>query len=307
MGRQQENSENHGGQIMEEKKIGIVTVLYNSEKVLDDFFDSLKRQTYRNFILYVVDNDSPDNSLEKARRLSADCAFKTKIIVNKENYGVAKGNNQGIINALYDECDYVLLSNNDVVLYENTISKLYDALKKENGLIGVPKILIYDNKNIWFGGGKFSKITYKSKHIGFDKRDDGLFNQKKIITYSPTCFMLIHKSVFEKIGLMDESYFVYWDDTDFVYRALQNKVKIFYLPSACMEHKESVCTGKHSDFFYKFIYRNREKFINKHSKIASIRHFIDFVYLNTVMRFKMQNNKKQWEIVRNAMKEGCSL
>ncbi len=293
--------------MMDEEKIGIVTVLYNSEKVLDDFFDSMKRQIYKNFILYVIDNFSPDGSLEKAKSLASGCAFETKFIVNKENYGVAKGNNQGIIYALHDGCDYVLLSNNDIVLYENTISNLYDALEKENGFIGVPKILIYDNKNIWFGGGKFSKITYKSKHIGFDKKDGISFNRKSVVTYSPTCFMLIHKTVFEKIGLMDESYFVYWDDTDFVYRAIKNKLKIFYLPSACMEHKESVCTGKKSDFFYKFIYRNREKFINKHSRISKIRYFIDFVYVNTVMRFKMRTNIRQWKIVKTAIKEGRFL
>lgn len=106
---------------------------------------------------------------------------------------------------------------------------------------------------------------------------------------------------------MDESYFVYLDDTDFVYRVIKNKLKIFYLLIACMEYKESVCTGKKFDFFIHLFYRNREKFINKHSRISKIGYFIGFVYVNTVMLFKMRTNIRQWKIVKTAIKEGCVL
>ena len=185
---------------MDDKKIGIVTVLYNSESVLDDFFYTLSKQSYRKFILYVVDNKSPDNSLAKTKELSKHVAFETVIIENQQNDGVAKGNNIGIEKALSDGCDYILLSNNDVVLYEDTISNLFVATEKHNDFVAVPKILIYYNKHIWFGGGEFDFKTFRVKHIGIDCPDSGLYNQEKYITYSPTCVMLIHKSVFETVG-----------------------------------------------------------------------------------------------------------
>ena len=89
--------------------IGIVTVLYNSETVLADYFSSLNSQTYRNFIVYIVDNKSPDNSLAFSHELAETSFFQTVFIENDENVGVAKGNNLGINKAILDGCDMVLL------------------------------------------------------------------------------------------------------------------------------------------------------------------------------------------------------
>src|SRR5574344_12596 len=96
--------------------IGIVTVLYNSESVLDDFFLSLEKQTFTHFRLYVIDNKSPDQSLAVSRNLLEKSTLDFALIENATNEGIAKGNNLGIKAALEDGCNYVLLSNNDVVL-----------------------------------------------------------------------------------------------------------------------------------------------------------------------------------------------
>ncbi len=292
---------------MEEKKIGIVTVLYNSEKVLDDFFDSLKRQTYRNFILYVVDNASPDNSLEKARKLAKDCAFETKFIANKENYGVAKGNNQGIINALYDECDYVLLSNNDVVLENDTIELLYRGMIENNADMAVPKIYLYNSNKLWCAGGKFNRINDCTIQFGYNKEDCEKYSKIKKVSYAPTCFMLIDKSVFYDVGLMDEKYFVYYDDTDFVYRTQKLNKRLLYIPEPKMQHKESVCTGKRSDFSYKYTYRNRIYFISKHRKFWKINYFVQIFYDATIRKIRMRSNKTQYKIISNALRIGYAL
>lgn len=71
-------------------KIGIVTVLYNSESVLSDFFTSLEQQTYKNFILYVIDNASPDNSLQIAREMADKMPFRVVFIENPVNGGIAR-------------------------------------------------------------------------------------------------------------------------------------------------------------------------------------------------------------------------
>ncbi|RYE38977.1 MAG: glycosyltransferase, partial [Hyphomicrobiales bacterium] len=89
-----------------QRRIGVVTVTYNSAKVLPDFFESTNRQIGCEFHLYVIDNASRDESVALSRTL-AHCA--TTIIANPDNVGVAEGNNQGIRKALEDGCTHVLL------------------------------------------------------------------------------------------------------------------------------------------------------------------------------------------------------
>ena len=244
-----------------EKKIGVVTVLYNSSKVLDDFFKSLNDQVYKNIILYVVDNKSPDDSLVHAKELAAKVSFDTVFIENDDNYGVAKGNNQGIIRALCDECDYILISNNDIVIPDNTISGLVDKIENTKVDIVVPKIYFYNSN-------------------GYGTLDSGHFDKERYINYAPTCFMLINSKVFYDVGLMDEQYFVYFDDTDFIWRTIKlNKKKMLYVPELSIQHKESYSTGGvRSDFTLKYYYRNKVYFQKKFIKCAEILYFINQLF-----------------------------
>lgn len=289
------------------KKIGIVTVLFNSEKVLEDFFATLQLQTYKNFVLYVIDNKSPDSSLSKAKALASGLWFETKFIENNENYGVAKGNNQGIIEALHDNCDYVLLSNNDICLEPNTIELLYLEHEKINADMSVPKIFFYDNNNLWCAGGRFTFINCSTKQFGYNKSDSIKFSKNRRVVYAPTCFMLIKSNVFYDIGLMDEKYFVYYDDTDFVKRAQKNKKKLYYLPVTSIKHKESVSTGKHSDFSFRYLYRNRIYFASKYFFLWKLFYIKEIIYDRLIRSFRMRKNKEQHNIIKNALREGYDL
>jgi GT2 family glycosyltransferase len=292
---------------METEKIGIVTVLYKSETVLDDFFDTLNGQTYRNFVLYVIDNKSPDNSLIKSKELAKNCWFDTKFIENDDNYGVAKGNNQGIEAALTDDCEYVLLSNNDVVLMPDTIENLYLGLKENHADMAVPKIYFYGTNLIWAAGGKFRKFLGITIHIGDHEIDKGQYDTNHIINYSPTCFMLIKKYFFFDIGLMDENYFVYFDDTDFVYRANLKNKRLYYIFNSVVGHKESSSTIRRSDFYYYYIFRNRIYFSKKHNKHYYFLFCINIIYHFTIRNIKMLHNRRQWKIIRNAIFDGIKL
>ncbi|WP_308690553.1 glycosyltransferase family 2 protein [uncultured Treponema sp.] len=287
-------------------KIGIVTVLYNSEKVLDDFFDSLNRQTYTNCIVYIIDNLSTDNSINKTNKLIEHCKYPVKFLLNNQNFGVAKGNNQGIIQALADNCDYILLSNNDVVLEDDTIEKLFDGLVQNKADLVVPKIFLYENKNLWCAGGKMDFFNTKSIQFGYNKPDQKKFSKVKRIAYAPTCFMLINKYVFYDIGLMDEKYFVYYDDTDFIYRCKKLNKKLFYIPTSCMKHKESICTGKRSNFFYHYIYRNKIYYLSKYNKFWKLFFIVEFIYNYTIRKIKMKDTQ-QIKNISKALKEGYLL
>lgn len=287
-------------------KIGIVTVLYNSEKVLEDFFNSLELQVFKDFTLYVIDNASSDNSLQKCRELSEQVSFKTKIYPEKENWGVAKGNNIGIINALADRCEYVLLSNNDVVLNPDTIQKLLDGMIEMGASMAVPKIYFHDTGLIWCAGGKFTYYKGSTIHFGYNQPDKGQYNKIKQIDYAPTCFMLIHSQVFYRIGLMDEKYFVYYDDSDFVWRATQEyDENLIYTPYSTLTHKESSCTGGNQSNF-KLYYLARNSIYFTYQNLSFPRKQLTLVqkWLYSRLKAPLIYSKEQVNIIRKGQRDG---
>ena len=93
-------------------KIGIVTITFNSEKVIEDFLNSLNQQSFKDFELFVIDNNSQDQTIHKLK--SANLNFKFNLKINKTNIGVAAGNNQGIRMIIDKKIPNVLIMNNDV-------------------------------------------------------------------------------------------------------------------------------------------------------------------------------------------------
>lgn len=290
------------------EKIGIVTVLYNSESVLEEFFETLSQQTYKNFILYVVDNLSPDNSLSLSIKLASEYHFQTVIIKNEANYGVAKGNNIGIRKAIEDECDFVLLSNNDIAIEHEAIKKLLDGLHKYNTDMAVPKIYFYRTNKIWAAGGGYNKRNGITIQYGQEEEDMGQFNIAKQVTYAPTCFMLIKKEVFDNVGMMDENYFVYYDDTDFVHRALnKHKKSLWYISDSIVHHNESTSTGKMSDFSVRFLWRNLVYFALKNYHPLYAIYVISYNYIYILIILYFRYSRHQWYIALKAYKEGLDL
>ena len=294
---------------MENAKIGIVTVLYKSETVLEDFFRTLNEQSYKNFILYVIDNKSPDNSLDKSKEFAKSALFETKFIENDDNYGVAKGNNQGIEAALKDDCDYVLLSNNDVVLKQDTIEKLYIGLKEMNATMAVPKIYFYGTNKIWAAGGIWDFLRGTTAHLGLLEEDRGQWDKSANTAYAPTCFMLINASVFQRVGIMDEVYFVYYDDADFVWRATKKHFeKLVYIHTSQLWHKESTSTGgEKSDFWIYYFHRNSIYFARKHFLIFHQLFVFCFFFLHYVLRKIFKMTSYQRSIVRKAYSDTIKM
>lgn len=248
----------------EAELVGIVTVTYNSSEVLPGFFDSLFKQTHEAFIGFIVDNASQDGSLRKAQEFNDR---RIRVIANNENRGVAGGNNQGIRAALDAGCNFILLLNNDTEFESALIEKLVRALVNANVDMVCPKILYFDEPaRIWAAGGGFApRLGYRSFHYGADEYDMGQYDRARLVQYSPTCCVLIHRSVFDRIGFMDEDYFVYMDDVDFMYRAMRAGIKLQYQPGATLLHKVGRLTGgEESAFNIRLNNRNRTYFLLKY-------------------------------------------
>ncbi len=242
-------------------KIGIVIVNYNGANYQNDALRTIHASTYKNFEVIIVDSASKDNSIE----LACDEYPQIHFLLQDENVGVAKGNNIGIKYAI-DELDseYVLLINNDIELDEHVLERLIE--KADETTITVPKIYYYKPHDmLWFAGGNMYWNKGESGHIGNFETDHGQYDEEKIIEYSPTCCMLIHRDVFSKIGYIDETVFMYFDDTDLCVRMNDAGYKIKYIPSAFMWHKVSSSGGgMDSKVYVYYNFRNKFYFMNKY-------------------------------------------
>jgi GT2 family glycosyltransferase len=238
------------------RKIGVVTVTFGSGDVLPDFFKSLDQQTFRNFILISVDNGSTDSSLDQ---LHAYQRCEHTVIANNTNMGVAAGNNQGICVALDAGCESVLLVNNDVVFGPELFQQLLDGLSDHHCQMTTPIMYYHDRPDvIWAAGGYFQPwFGYRCLHIGEGEQDVGQYSKPRLVEHTPTCCVLIRREVFAKVGVMDERYFVYHDDTDFMLRALKAGQRLYCLPQSKLLHKVSSLAGTDSVFQVRYGTRNR--------------------------------------------------
>lgn len=245
--------------------IGLVTVLYNCDEVLPGFFDSLSRQEGVRYRLYVIDNSATDSGARISEELARRHGIDVRVVFNNFNRGVARGNNQGIEMALADGCELILLGNNDTEFGTGTLVDLVCALRREKVAAVTPKIYYHDtDRLIWYAGGSIDAWLMRTPHWGKMEKDVGQHDRGMAVSYGPTCFMLIEASVFRQIGWMDEQYFCYYDDTDFVWRMTQAGLRLYYEPSCLVQHKVSTSTGgDESPFSLRYMNRNRAYFIRK--------------------------------------------
>ncbi|MGZ3776092.1 MAG: glycosyltransferase family 2 protein [Mucilaginibacter sp.] len=287
--------------------LGLVTVLYNSDDVLDDFFRSLSIQTFTDYHLYMIDNSPSEKTDEIVKRLTKKYAIPAYTHVKNEgNFGVAKGNNQGIKLSLEAGCDYVILLNNDIEFTQpNLLHDLVTCAVEQKEEIVFPKVMYYGTRKIQVAGGKF--ILYKGTTIGFGlyEQDSERYSKSGHFDYAPTCFMLISRKVFEAIGYMDEKYFVYWDDDDFVYRAITHGFKLYFLAHLEIFHKASFSTGGHESLFSVYqLNRNRLYFIRKNFKFPLKQVALSHALLTKGIQYLFYYNKEKRKALKKAFNDG---
>ena len=301
------------------EKIGLVTITYNSSKVIKPFLECVWKQTHNNLQLYIIDNTSFDGTLEI---LAKEQDERLCIIRNTSNFGVAKANNQGIKKAIEDGCDQVLIINNDVEFETHLIKKLLQVQKEKDCSLVTPKMMYYDNpKHIWYGGSWFIKRKgYLPLHRGMKKLDTGQYDKIEEVEYAPTCCLLAKKEIFEDIGFMDEKYFVYFDDTDFSFRVWKDgRHKMYFAPNVEFFHKVGSLTKSFNtqktkiyrgDFFIKQTTRNHIYFLKKIGGMYSYL-FIFWLFFKNNIRFiinpQIRKNFKIWWLINKSYFEGLFL
>ncbi len=240
------------------KKVAVVILNYRVADLTVESILSVKKSTYKNIKIIVVDNNSEDNIGEKLKDFP-----EVEFIPSKENLGYSGGNNLGIKKALADGADYIFILNSDATVSSGAIDHLVTAAEEGMGDVLGPKILFPESKVIWYAGGGFDKENVLGKHRGVDEKDEGQYNKVEGTDYVTGAALFVKREVFEKIGLLDEKYFRDYEDSDFWLRASRAGFKVLFVPKALVYHENAQSTGLGSPLQDYYITRNRMLFAAK--------------------------------------------
>lgn len=244
-------------------KVFIIILNWNGYIDTKECLKSLQAITYPNYQIVLVDNGSTDGSVEK---LSNEFC-NLKIIKAGRNLGFTGGNNLGISAAFECNADYVFLLNNDTTVAPNFLESLvtYCESNKKVGII-CSKICYYDHPDtIWFAGSFFSNKLNDFPHRGSKERDHGQYNEIIEIDRAVGCAVLIPVRVLRVIGIFDDNFFLYYEDTDLSLRVRSDKYTIVYHPLSVVYHKIGKSEGAaRSNYYY---VRNKLYLYKKHRKL----------------------------------------
>ncbi len=229
---------------MKKPKVSIVVVNFNGGKIFKDCLASIKKIKYPNYELVIVDNASSDGT------------EKLATINNKKNLGFVGGNNIGVNRSTGK---YILLLNNDTTVPTDLLDVLVKKMEEDVN-IGViqPKIYLMDKKGYLDNAGSFfTKIGFLD-HWGFMKKDGKEFDKEREIFSAKGACMLIRKDLIEKIGLFDEDYFAYFEESDFCWKSWIYGKSVIYYPKTYIKHKVGFTTKTQNVNFLNYLYyRNR--------------------------------------------------
>lgn len=246
--------------------ISVVSVNFNQPEATKAFLLSLKNNCSLNLEIILVDNASNDNFEKDFKEIIPNLNF----IRNKTNIGFAGGNNLGISQA---KGNYILLLNNDTEIVKGSIETLVNELKSDEniGLLS-PLILYYDDKKIiqYAGFTPLNYLTARNKQLGLYEKNTGQFDNLSYQTgYCHGAAVICRKADLDKAGLMDESYFLYYEELDWCEKFKRIGKTINFTGKTYIYHKESISVGKESAIKTYFMTRNRMLFIRKNTSLIN--------------------------------------
>lgn len=254
--------------------LSIITINYSGLKDTCELIDSLPLED-KSIEVIVVDNASKNDEAS----IIEERYPAIKVIRSHKNIGFAGGNNLGIKAA---RGKYIFFINNDTILRPQTsdISNLISRLESDEEIsIVCPKIrFAWDDNPIQFAGyTPLSQFTMRNRSIGFGEEDHGQYNTAHPTPYAHGAAMLVKRSAIEKVGLMPECYFLYYEELDWSMMFTRAGYSIWYEPACTIYHKESQSTGQQSPLKAYYLTRNRLLFVKRN--IQGLRKYITYTYL----------------------------
>ena len=234
--------------------ISIITINYNGLKETCQLIESLQQYPQDcSYELIVVDNGSIQNEALLLQKKYPE----VHVIRNEQNVGFSGGNNLGIQTA---KGKGIFLLNNDTLVTANDLKYLYERLYSSPVIGAVsPKIkFAFPPQHIQFAGfTPLTPITLRNAGIGFGCPDNGTFDTPHPTPYLHGAAMLVKREVIEKVGLMPEIFFLYYEELDWSTHITRAGYELWYEPRCTVFHKESQSTGQLSKLRTYYLTRNR--------------------------------------------------
>lgn len=256
----------------DKRKVAVILVNWNLEKYTSACIASLLKLSTKNIRLsiIVVDNGSTDNSVSEIEKKFPEVIMLQSV----ENLGFTGGNNHGIRYGLKMGFEFIWLLNNDTVVDTNALVPLVAACESAN--VGIAGSKIYFSpgreyhrdrylksergKVIWYAGGQIDWNNMYASHRGVDDVDHGQFNRTQETPFVTGCSMMIRREVFDRIGLLDDRYFLYLEDLDFSLRAKHAGFTLLYVPDSVLWHENAGSTDKPGNTLHEY-YQTRNRLL----------------------------------------------
>lgn len=255
----------------------IIILNWNGRQDTIECVESCRGLSYPNFRILIVDNGSTDGSESILRERFPSVEF----IQTGENLGFAGGNNTGIRYAIEQGADYIWLLNNDTVVDSEALGELLKVAESDEkiGIVG-SKIYYYDKPDIlWFAGGMWRRNKSFTSHRGQDEIDTGQYDETCEVDYITGCSLLIKSSVIKEVGMMNEDYFLYWEEVDWNAVVSEEGWKILYVPGSLVWHKISASIRDQTYLQMYYYIRNGLLFFQKHEPKRLFRLFPYVIYV----------------------------
>ena len=259
-------------------EVSVITVNYNGLEDTCALIESIPFNEIMEVI--VVDNASKDQEAE----IIVQRYPKVKVIKSERNLGFAGGNNLGIQAA---HGKYLFLVNNDTVFRAFNVQTLIDRMESSSEVgIVCPKIrFAWNNNPIQFTGyTPLSKVSVRNRAIGFDENDHGQYNTAHPTPYAHGAAMLIRRDAIDKVGLMPECYFLYYEELDWSMMFTRAGYQIWYEPSCTIYHKESQSTGQNSPLRTYYLTRNRLLLVRRNPR--EFNRPLAYIYLISIVALR---------------------
>lgn len=236
-------------------KVSIIILNWNGKRFLKNCLDSLEKLTYSSLEVIVVDNNSIDGSSEFIQKNYP----KFTLIKNKENYGFAKGNNIGFHAS---SGKYILFLNNDTVVNPNFLEPLVEDCGNDPKIGCIqPQIRLMENKSFLDQVGSYISFVGFLYHYGYRKKYSAeTYGKKREIFSAKGACILFPRKVLDRVGLFDEDFFIFFEETDLCFRVWLSGHKVVYEPKSLIYHVAGGDTRSSDKFKYErriyLIFRN---------------------------------------------------
>lgn len=237
-----------------EPLVSIIIINYNGKSYLEECLQSLKKITYNNFEIILVDNNSTDNSVEFVKNHYPSIM----IIKLDKNYGFAYPNNVGVKNA---RGELLLFLNNDTSVDPQFVTELVDAINSDSKIAICQSMLLKPNGEVDSSGDFID-------HIGIAYSSKKKIENVREILSAKGASMLVRKEIYNKLGGFDEKFFISFEDVDLGWRSWILGYKVVVIPKSIVFHKggKTVKTLKSNVAFHGLKNQISMKFTNFESK-----------------------------------------